>query len=125
MIDIVAARAYLQAREQQRFQKCESIRQQALQWAHEAARNILPAFPRVRKAYLFGSVMHSGAMRRDSDIDIAIEGELKAEDYFALWREMERAIPGRTVEVVELGKDPHFTESVRQSGELIYARVEP
>jgi hypothetical protein len=61
-------------------------------------------------------------LRSDSDIDVAVEGTLGAEAYFALWREIERTIPGWTVEVVELGRDLHFAERVRQTGEVIYER---
>ena len=32
---------------------------------------------------------------------IAIEGTLAAEDYFTCWRDLERAIPGRVVEIIE------------------------
>jgi predicted nucleotidyltransferase len=61
-------------------------------------------------------------LRSDSDVDVAIEGDLSAEAYFALWRELERAIPGRPVEIVELRQGLHFAERVRQTGELIYER---
>lgn len=119
-VDVATSRAYLQERQRQRYQKREASRQQAVQMARAAARSVLPAFPQVRKAYLFGSMLRPGAVRRDSDIDLAIEGRLSPEDYFTLWRELERAIPGYVVEVVELGQDLRFAEQVRQTGEVIY-----
>jgi len=121
-VDVAASRAYLQERQHQRRQKREASRQQAVQMARAAARSVLPAFPQVRKAYLFGSMLRPGAIRRDSDIDLAIEGPLSPEDYFTIWRELERAIPGQVVEVVELGRDLRFAEQVRQTGEVIYER---
>jgi len=124
-VDITACRAYLQARKRQRDQEREALRQQILQLVRTVVPSVLAAFPQVRRAYVFGSVVRPGAMlRKDSDIDVAIEGTLSAEDYFALWREIERAIPGWTVEVVELGRDLHFAERVRQTGEIIYACTE-
>lgn len=120
LVDVTAARAYLRAREKQRDKEHEAFRQRAREMARAAARSVLPAFPQVRKAYLFGSAVRPGAMRHDSDIDLAVEGHLGAEDYFVLWRELEHAIPGRTVELVELDADLHFAERVREEGEVIY-----
>ena len=123
-VDVKAARAFLQERERQRYRQREDLRQSAVRLARAAAHSVLPAFPHVCRAWLFGSAVRPGAMRRNSDIDIAIEGNLNAEDYFTLWRELERAIPGWTVEVVELERAVRFAERVRQSGELIYARAD-
>jgi len=123
MVDIAACRAYLQARQRQRDQEQEALRHRIMQVVRTAVPAVLAAFPQVRRAYVFGSVVRPGAaLRDDSDIDIAIEGTLSAEEYFALWRELERAIPGWTVEVVELGEDLRFVERVRQTGEVIYER---
>jgi predicted nucleotidyltransferase len=123
MVDIIACRAYLQTRKRQRDQEREALRQQIMQVVRIAVPSVLATFPQVRRAYVFGSMVRPGAMlRSDSDIDVAIEGTLSAETYFALWREIERAIPGWVVEVVELGQDLHFVERVRQVGEVIYER---
>ncbi|MBM3130718.1 MAG: nucleotidyltransferase domain-containing protein [Chloroflexi bacterium] len=119
-VDLAQVRAYLSAREKKRIQEQERARQRAREIVRAAARSVIPAFPQVRKAYLFGSAIRPGMLRRDSDIDIAIEGHLTAEDYFALWRELERAIPDRAVEIVELDKDLRFAERVRETGEMIY-----
>ena len=70
--------------------------------------------------------MISGAFRRDSDIDVGVEGELTAEDFFALWREIEAAAPGWEVDLVELDRSRvHFAERVRQEVELVYAAGNP
>ena len=34
-----------------------------------------------------------GGLRSTSDVDVAIEGKLDAQEYFTLWRELERAAP--------------------------------
>ena len=119
-VDVTTARAHLQARQSQSNRAREFARQRALEMVHGAARSVLPAFPQVHRALVFGSITRAGAMRRDSDIDIAIEGPLSAEEYFALWRELERAISGFEVEIVELDKDLRFAERVRETGEVIY-----
>jgi len=74
--DVTACRAYLQARQEQQFQTRERRRQAALQAVRAAARSVLPHFPRVQRAYLFGSVLRPAAMRATSDVDVAVEGEL-------------------------------------------------
>ena len=123
MIDITACRAYLQKRQRQRDQERAALHEQIMQAIRTALPPVLAAFPQVRCAYVFGSVARPQAiLRDDSDIDIAIEGTLDAEAYFALWREIERAIPGRMVEVVELDRDLPFAERVRQTGVIIYER---
>ena len=85
-----------------------------------AVRALLPRFPGVQRAYLFGSVLHPGGWRATSDVDIAIEGKLDAREYLALWRELERAAPDWLIDLVELGQDLRFAERVRERGELIY-----
>ncbi len=82
-VNIQAARAHLRAREQQLMMEREQRRQHAARAAREAARVVMPMFHQVRKAYLFGSVIHTGAMRRDSDIDVAVEGHLDTESDLA------------------------------------------
>jgi predicted nucleotidyltransferase len=118
-MDLVGVRAYLEAREGKRFQARENSRLRALEMARAAIQAVLPAFPRVRRAFLFGSITRPGAMRRDSDIDVAVEGDLTAEEYFALWRDLDREIPGWQVEVVELDKT-YFAERVQKTGEMVY-----
>jgi predicted nucleotidyltransferase len=73
----------------------------------------------VKSVYLFGSILRSGAFRPDSDIHIAIEGG-SAEDYFALWRDLEEALPDWLIDIRDLPPDTRFTEQVRQRGEKIY-----
>jgi len=123
-IDIAACRATLQTRQQQQFRARERRRLAALQALRTAGKRVLPAFPAVQRAYLFGSVLRPGAMRATSDVDIAIEGTLDAETYFAVWRALEMAAEGWDVELVELGDDLRFAPRVREQGELIYERTD-
>jgi predicted nucleotidyltransferase len=120
--DRVACRVHLQTRLEQAHRERERERQAILRALHTVAYSILPHFPRIRRVYLFGSVLCPRVLRRDSDVDIAIEGELSAEDYFALWRQLEYAVGDRPVDLVELDKDLHFAARVRETGELIYER---
>jgi len=118
--DVAVCRAHLRARQEREHQAREQRRQAALQALRTAARSVLPRFPDVQRAFLFGSVLHPGGLRSTSDIDVAIEGKLDAQAYFALWRELERAAPGWLIDLVELDRDLHFAALVRERGELIY-----
>ena len=120
--DVVTCRANLQARHEREYQAREKRRQAAFEAVRGAVCTVLPRFPGVRRAYLFGSVLRPGGMRPTSDVDVAIEGRLGAEDYFALWRELERAAAGWLLEVVELDQSIHFANRVRKEGALIYER---
>ncbi len=122
---MAACRAYLQARWEQQNQAAEQRRQAVIQTVRAAAGRVLPRFSRVQRAYLFGSALRPAALRTTSDVDVAIEGALDAEEYFALWRELERAVPGWPIDLVELDDDLPFAARVREKGELIYERRHP
>jgi predicted nucleotidyltransferase len=119
-VDVAACRMHLRARQERRRREREQRRQAALKALRAAAHSVLPRFPGVRRAYLFGSVLRPGALRSTSDIDIAIEGGLDAEEYFALWQDLEQAAPGWLIDLVDLDRDLRFAALVRERGELIY-----
>jgi predicted nucleotidyltransferase len=123
--DVAACRAYLQARREQQHQVAEQRRQAVIQTVRAAVGMVLPRFSRVQRAYLFGSALRPAALRTKSDVDVAIEGTLDAEEYFALWRELERAAAGWPIDLVELDDDLPFAARVREKGELIYERRYP
>jgi predicted nucleotidyltransferase len=118
-VDIAACRASFAAREESRLAERETRRQAALAAAVNALKAILPHHGKVRRAYLFGSVVRSGAFRIDSDVDIAVEG-IEAADYFALWRDLEEAMPDWPVDLRDLVPGTHFARRVQMEGRLIY-----
>ena len=121
-IDVSACRAALQARQARQYAEREKRRQAARDSVRAAAASVFPRYPAVRRAYLFGSAVRPGALRMTSDVDIAIEGVLDAETYFAVWRALEMAAEEWNIEVIELGTDLRFASRVREQGELIYER---
>lgn len=121
-LDPAAIRAHLRARHERAYQAAEQRRQAALSAIRAAACAVFPRFPGVRRAYVFGSALRPGAMRADSDIDIAVEGTLFAEEYFALWRELEHAAGDWTIDLVELDREVRFADRVREEGVLLYER---
>jgi len=123
--DVAASRAYLKGRQEQQEQRREDRRQAALAALRQAARSVLPRYPAVKRAFLFGSVVQRAGLRATSDVDLAIEGDLGAEEFFAVWRDLERAAPGWEIDLIELGRDVYFSDGVRTRGELIYERADP
>jgi len=66
-------------------------------------------------------VTEPGAFRAASDIDIAVEGTT-AEEYFAVWRDLERGLTDWVVDVREINDASRSATRVRESGVLIYER---
>jgi predicted nucleotidyltransferase len=68
-------REYHARRERQIRDEREALRLRVLEQAREAIRQVAPRFPAVRAVYLFGSILHPGRFRPDSDVDVALDGE--------------------------------------------------
>lgn len=122
--EIAAARENLRRRHETACRAREERRQRAAQALRDAARRVFPPFSAVQRAYLFGSVTRPGEMGPESDVDVAVEGKLNAEDYFALWRALEEE-SGQPVDLVELTEDLPFARLVRERGEILYERGNP
>jgi predicted nucleotidyltransferase len=121
---VETCRANLQALREQQYQQREQRRQWALCAARAAVQQAAPRFPAVRCVYLFGSVTRPGEMYQHSDIDIAVDDELSAEDFFGFWRDVERAAPEWQIDLVELKRDISFAEGVRERGMVVYERAD-
>jgi len=65
----------------------------------------------VRRVVLFGSLAHAAWFRRDSDVDLAVEG-LAVTEYWEAWRAVEEALEGRPVDFIEIES---AGESLRQA----------
>jgi predicted nucleotidyltransferase len=82
----------------------------------------MPRFPGVERVYLVNSAASPNTTPNPSDVDIAIEGRLSAEDYFALWWALEEIVPSWQVDLVQLDQDVHVAARVRERGMMIYER---
>jgi len=69
-VDVAACRRSFFAREERERARRELRRQVVLKAAIDAVREIIPSYPTVRRAYLFGSVLRHGAFRVKPDVDI-------------------------------------------------------
>ncbi len=121
-VQIETYRRTFRQRMQRDREEREGQRRRALQAVWDKSPAILAVHPSVRRAYLFGSVTRPGAFHPTSDIDIALEGTT-ATEYFAAWRDMERALPAWTVDVREITASSPFADLIRETGTLIYERA--
>ncbi len=121
-----AMRAYrmgFRARLERRREAQERLRQRALQAVEERVPCVIARSSSVQRAYLFGSLTRPGAFHEASDIDIAVEG-ITAQEYFALWRALEQALPDWEVDLRDITSPSHFSDLIRKTGVLIYERAD-
>jgi len=107
-------------REERERQEAEALRKEALKEARKAVLELARDF-RIRKAVLFGSVLAPGRFRKDSDIDIAVEG-LSAGDFWkACGRMMEHDFE---IDLKPLEDLKGLIRERVDKGEVIYERPE-
>jgi predicted nucleotidyltransferase len=119
--EIRTYRQSFQARLERKREAQEARRQRALESVRKEAPAILSRWPCVHRAYLFGSITRPGAFHKGSDVDIAVEG-VTAEEYLAVWRALERALPDWAIDLRDITPASTFADLVRRTGVLIYAR---
>jgi len=115
-------RRNFKARLKRQLDMRERARQRALQTICEKAPAVISGWQSVHRAYLFGSVTRPGAFHEESDVDIAVEG-VTAQEYFALWRALERTFPDWAIDVRDITPTSPFADLVRKTGVLIYERA--
>jgi predicted nucleotidyltransferase len=120
-VDVAACRESFIVREEKKLADLEKRRERALKAAVKAITTTVSDYPEVRRVFLFGSVLRAGGFRPDSDVDIAVEGA-NASDYFSLWRDLEEAMPGWTVDLRDFVPGSHFASRVQARGYLVYER---
>lgn len=108
-------------RQAEALRQREVQRQKAREMVLTAIAQLAPAYPLVERVYLFGSVTQADRFHTNSDIDVAVEGT-DAETYFAFWRDLERICFNWMIDLREINTPSHFTETIKQQGELVYER---
>jgi predicted nucleotidyltransferase len=122
--DIETCRQNFKLRQQRNIQEMEARRLVAREAVLAALQVVLPRHPEVRCVYLFGSVIREGMFHLESDVDVAVEGT-NAEQYFALWRELNDAVSGFLIDLRDINQPSNFADTVRQRGELVFERKDP
>ena len=81
---------------------------------------LLPRYPGVQRAYLFGSVIRPGAFTARSDVDVGLEGADMAV-CLDIWHAAEAMVADWSLDLRPLNDGP-FAQRIRQKGELVYGR---
>ena len=73
-----------------------------------------------RRIYQWGSLLRADAFKPYSDVDIAVEGIVEAERFFALLEDVQR-LTAFPVDLVQMEKiAPEYAEDIRRNGKLLY-----
>lgn len=120
-VEIAHVRRFLLNREEKRQRTKELERQQVLAQLKEALEAVAPLFP-VERVYLYGSTL-TGRWHPDSDLDLAVEGDLPPGDFFRLWVELDKRLE-QEIDLREIAKLP-FREKVQRTGVVLYERKNP
>ncbi|MEW6771751.1 MAG: nucleotidyltransferase domain-containing protein [Bacillota bacterium] len=120
-VEVAQVRQFLLTREEKRRRAKELARQRVVAQLKEALEAVAPLFP-VERVYLYGSIL-TGRWRPDSDLDLAVEGDLSPEDFFRLWGELDKRLE-QEIDLREIAKLP-FRERVQRKGVVLYERKNP
>ena len=111
-------REYHARRDREIREQREALRLEVLERAREAVRRSAQLFPAIQAVYLFGSVLHPGRFRPDSDVDVAIDCEdVEVETPF--WRMLEDALQKDVDLRPRIGA---VARAASEGGELCYER---
>lgn len=121
IIDLAKARHYLEERDKTRQKHLHGRFLKAEEDVQRIVRILVEQYPVVR-IYQWGSLLDESRFSEVSDIDIAIEGDVSAEDFFRLYGEAAE-ITNFHLDLVQLDKiDPLHARSIRKKGKVIYER---
>jgi predicted nucleotidyltransferase len=73
-----------------------------------------------KRLYQWGSVMKKNYFNDNSDIDIAVEGDFTAQDFFKMYEEAD-SLTKFSLDLVDINKiDPIYAESIKRNGRIVY-----
>ena len=120
--DYGAARQFLRTKEVTRR---EDLRRRLQAARHDFDRIVEMIVGKYRPAriYQWGSLLNPRSFSELSDLDIAVEGIISAEDFLALYGEA-CALTRFELDLVQIEKaHPAYASSIRERGRLIYERA--
>jgi len=121
MIDLQAARRFLNERERNRQEVLDISFKQATMDFQAIVRRIEEGY-RPMRIYQWGSLTDRGRFSEISDIDIAVEGIDSAERFCALLKECER-LTQFPLDIVQIERiEPEYAALVREKGRIVYER---
>lgn len=116
-IDIEKVKAFLQEKENTRLKK----QQAELADAGKILKNLAHIWEKynIAKVYLFGSIIDS-KLHRQSDIDIAVEGNINYRQLLHLYTEVDRHF-SREIDIRLLDEIP-FKKDIKKRGIVVYEK---
>ncbi len=115
------ARERIQTREKRQVRENAVLEQQAAADAHAIIDMIVEKF-RPNRIYQWGSLLRPGGFKPYSDIDVAVEGVVDTERFFALLGQAQ-SLTDFPVDIVQLEKiAPEHADDIRKYGRLVYER---
>ena len=121
MIDLQAARRFLNERERNRQEVLDISFKQATMDFQAIVHRIEEGY-RPMRIYQWGSLTDRGRFSEISDIDIAVEGIDSAERFFALLKDCER-LTQFPLDIVQIERiEPEYAALVREKGRIVYER---
>lgn len=117
VIDIDKARSFLREKENRAREK----QQDELKQIIETLKNLADIWQKykIKKVYLYGSVTE-GRIHSQSDIDIAVEGDLEYRQLLHLFTEVDKHV-AREIDLRNMNEIP-FKDSIKEKGVVIYEK---
>lgn len=114
-------RTFLDRREQEQKAHLQELHRRAKRDADEIVAFLVREY-RPSRVLQWGSVINPDRFREYSDIDIAVEGIVDGETFFALLADAEK-MTDFPLDIVQLERiEPEFRELLLQKGRIIYER---
>lgn len=117
-MDLTRIKSFLLHKEKIEKEEREAKRREILDRLDETA-VYFEQYPAIERVYLYGSIV-SGLLRRDSDVDIAIEGDPGYRNILRLFSDLSGVLPA--VPDIRLMDEIPFSENVKKTGKIIYER---
>lgn len=108
---------FLKERENLQFKRHEAMRKALLNKIINI--DIWYKYHLIKNVYLFGSILEPGFFIKKSDIDIAVEGNITAKEYFDLWRKVEEIIDWE-VDLKQINTNSFLYSKIKTNGMKIY-----
>jgi predicted nucleotidyltransferase len=118
-VDIEQVRVFLEKKEAERRKHLHTQWEEARRDFQRIVNHIIETY-HPKKIYQWGSLLDASQFIEISDIDIALEGLLGPEEYFAVLGDAIE-MTKFPIDIIELEKiDPADAERIRRKGKLIY-----
>lgn len=118
-MDLGKVRQYLARKRQARHEELDRRFKQAWRDFENIVAAIVGGYG-PRRVYQWGSLLHRDHFSQISDIDIAVEGVLDPERFFAMYGEA-MALTSFPLDLVQIEKiHPVYARDIREKGRLVY-----